>query len=131
TEAARQFRDLTVEEARRKVVEELTTRGLVRRILTITHEVPTCERSWDPIEIIPMKEFYLKQLDFVPQLTKIAKTLKFHPETHRQILLDWIGSINIDWPFLDDDTTGLRSRYGTARSVDAQICRSPVCITGH
>src|SRR2546422_9774213 len=27
--------------------------------------------------------------------------------------------------------SGLRSRYGTARSVDAQICRSPVCITGH
>ena len=107
TEAAGQFRDLTVEEARRKVVEELTTRGLVRRILTITHEVPTCERSWDPIEIIPMKEFYLKQLDFVPQLTKIAKTLKFHPETHRQILLDWIGSINIDWPI------SRRRYYGT------------------
>ena len=107
TEAAGQFRDLTVEEARRKVVEELTTRGLVRRILTITHEVPTCERSGDPIEIIPMKEFYLKQLNFVPQMTKIAKSLKFHPETHRQILLDWIGSINIDWPI------SRRRYYGT------------------
>jgi len=107
TEAAGRFRDLTVEEARRKVVEELTTRGLVRRILTITHEVPTCERSGDPIEIIPMKEFYLKQLNFVPQMTKIAKSLKFHPETHRQILLDWIGSINIDWPI------SRRRYYGT------------------
>ncbi len=68
TEAAGQFRDLTVEEARRKVVEELTARGQVRRTLTITHEVPTCERSGDPIEIIPMREFYLKQLDFIPQV---------------------------------------------------------------
>src|SRR3989442_15775801 len=98
TEAAGKFQDLTIEEARRKVIEELTASGLVRRILTIKHEVPTCERSGDPIEIIPMKEFYLKQLDFIPRLTKIAKTLKFHPETHRQILLDGIESINIDWP---------------------------------
>ena len=107
TEAAGQLRDLTVEEARRNVVEELTARGLVRRTLTITHEVPTCERSGDPIEIIPMREFYLKQLDFIPQLTKIAKSLKFRPDTHRQILLDWLGSINIDWPI------SRRRYYGT------------------
>ena len=107
TEAAGQLRDLTVEEARRNVVEELTARGLVRRTLTITHEVPTCERSGDPIEIIPMREFYLKQLDFIPQLTKIAKSLKFRPDTHRQILLDWIGSIAIDWPI------SRRRYYGT------------------
>jgi len=107
TEAAGQLRDLTVEEAKRNVVEELTARGLVRRTLTITHEVPTCERSGDPIEIIPMREFYLKQLDFIPQLTKIAKSLKFRPDTHRQILLDWLGSINIDWPI------SRRRYYGT------------------
>jgi valyl-tRNA synthetase len=107
TEAAGQFRDLTVEDARKKVIEELTARGFVRRILTIKHEVPTCERSGDPIEIIPMKEFYLKQLDFIPQLTKIAKSLKFHPDAHRQILLDWLGSINIDWPI------SRRRYYGT------------------
>src|SRR2546421_576124 len=107
TEAAGKFQDLTIEEARRKVIEELTASGLVRRILTIKHEVPTCERSGDPIEIIPMKEFYLKQLDFIPRLTKIAKSLKFHPDSHRQILLDWLGSINIDWPI------SRRRYYGT------------------
>src|SRR3989475_247741 len=107
TEAAGKFQDFTIEEARRRVIEELTASGLVRRILTIKHEVPTCERSGDPIEIIPMKEFYLKQLDFIPRLTKIAKSLKFHPDSHRQILLDWLGSINIDWPI------SRRRYYGT------------------
>ena len=107
TEAAGKFQDFTIEEARRKVIEELTVSGLVRRILTIKHEVPTCERSGNPIEIIPMKEFYLKQLDFIPRLTKIAKSLKFNPAPHRQILLDWLGSINIDWPI------SRRRYYGT------------------
>ena len=107
TEAAGKFQDFTIEEARRRVIEELTVSGLVRRILTIKHEVPTCERSGNPIEIIPMKEFYLKQLDFIPRLTKIAKSLKFNPAPHRQILLDWLGSINIDWPI------SRRRYYGT------------------
>jgi valyl-tRNA synthetase len=107
TEAAGPYRDLTVEEARRKVVEDLSARGLLRRTLTITHQVPTCERSGTPIEIIPMKEYYLKQLEFIPKLTKMAKAFKFHPETHRQILLDWIGSVSIDWPI------SRRRYYGT------------------
>ena len=107
TESAGKFQDFTIEEARRRVIEELTVSGLVRRILTIKHEVPTCERSGNPIEIIPMKEFYLKQLDFIPRLTKIAKSLKFNPAPHRQILLDWLGSINIDWPI------SRRRFYGT------------------
>jgi valyl-tRNA synthetase len=107
TEAAGRFRDLAVEEARDKVIEQLQTRGLVRQILSIVHQVPTCERSRTPIEIVPMKEYYLKQLNFLPRLTRIAKTLKFHPEAHRSILLDWIKSITIDWPI------SRRRYYGT------------------
>ncbi len=107
TEATGQYRDMTVEEARAKIVEELRAKGLLRRVLTVSHQVPTCERSGTPIEIIPMKEYYLKQLAFIPQLTRMAKSFKFHPETHRQILMDWIHSISIDWPI------SRRRYYGT------------------
>lgn len=107
TEAAGRFRDLTLEEARAKMIEELQTRGLLKQTLPIIHQVPTCERSGTIIEIIPMKEYYLKQLDFIPNLTKIAKTLKFHPEQHRIILLNWLKSITIDWPI------SRRRYYGT------------------
>src|SRR5437016_12594953 len=86
TEAAGTFQDFTIGEARRKVIEELTASGLVRRILTIKHEVPTCERSGDPIEIIRMKECYLKEREFIPRLTKIATPRKFNPTHHRQII---------------------------------------------
>jgi valyl-tRNA synthetase len=107
TEAAGQFRDLPVEEARAKVIEELQMKGLLRQTLSIIHQVPTCERSRTTIEIIPMKEYYLKQLNLLPKLTRIAKTLRFHPEANRSILLDWIRSITIDWPI------SRRRYYGT------------------
>ena len=34
------------------------------------HRTPLCERSKTPIEIIPLEDYYLKQLDFNPKLRK-------------------------------------------------------------
>ena len=107
TEAAGPFQGLKVEEARSKIIEDLRSKGLLKQTISISHQVPTCERSRTPIEIIPMGEYYLKQLDFTPQLKKMGESLKFHPEQHRSILLNWINSMTIDWPI------SRRRYYGT------------------
>ena len=73
----------------------------------IMHRTPLCERSRTPIEIIPMKDYYIKQLEFVPKIKELSKKLSFHPETHRQILDNWLESISIDWPI------SRRRFYGT------------------
>jgi valyl-tRNA synthetase len=120
TEASGQLRGLTVREARARLIEEIQEKGLLRESLSIIHEVPTCERSGDPIEIIPMKEYYLRQLEFLPRLTSIARTLKFHPESHRSLLLDWLKSITIDWPI------SRRRYYGTEIPIwYCTKCRTP------
>lgn len=107
TDSAGPYRGLKVEEARSKIIEDLSSKGLLRQTISISHQVPTCERSRTPIEIIPMGEYYLKQLDFTPQLNKMAESLKFHPEQHRTILMNWIKSMTIDWPI------SRRRYYGT------------------
>ena len=107
SENAGKYAGLTVEEARRKITEDLEKMGLIEKKEKIMHRTPICYRSKNPIEIIPMKEFYLKQLDFIDEIRKIALKLKFHPEMHRQILLNWIDSITIDWPI------SRRRYYGT------------------
>ena len=68
------------------------------KVEQIQHRTPLCERSHTPIEIIPMQEFYLKQLEFIPKLKKLAKEMDFHPEMHRQILLNWMNSLTTDYP---------------------------------
>lgn len=88
---------LRVEEARERIVEELRKRGLLVKVERIMHRTPVCERSHTPIEIIPMKEYYLKQLDYLPKMRELAYKMIFHPDTHRQILLNWIDSVRIDW----------------------------------
>ena len=107
TEAAGPYKGLKVEEARKKIVKDLKSLDLIEKVERIKHNVPICERSKIPIEIIPMKEFYLKQLPFKEKMLKIAEKLIFLPEIHKQILINWIENLHIDWPI------SRRRYYGT------------------
>ncbi len=98
TENAGDYAGLSVAQAREKIIEDLEKAGLVEKKETISHRIPLCDRSKTPIEIIPMKEFYIKQIEFVKHMRMFAESLKLYPESARQILLDWIDSISIDWP---------------------------------
>ncbi|MBI2184751.1 MAG: valine--tRNA ligase [Thaumarchaeota archaeon] len=107
TSVAGSYAGLKVKAARETIIKDLTERGLVEKVETISHRTPMCERSRTQIEIIPMTEYYLKQLNTVPKIQRSAKTMIFHPESHRQILLNWVNSISIDWPI------SRRRFYGT------------------
>jgi valyl-tRNA synthetase len=107
TEHAKQFSNLSPKQARNKIIEELTNQELVIKIETISHRTPICERSKTPIEIISLEDYYLKQIDFKAKLLEYSKKIKFYPEMHRQILINWINSIAIDWPI------SRRRFYGT------------------
>ncbi|HYB84418.1 MAG TPA: valine--tRNA ligase [archaeon] len=98
TGAAGPYQGLPIQEGRNRILQDLTAEGLLEKTEKIRHRTPMCSRSNTPIEIIPMKEYYLKQLSFVSQLKKLARRLIFHPDSSRQILLDWLNSISIDWP---------------------------------
>ncbi len=107
TEVAGKYANLKIEDARKAIIEDLEKEGLIVKKEEIVHSKPICDRSKTPIEIIPMPEFYLKQVAFKKILKKIQKKIKFHPEKHRQRLLDWIESITTDWPI------SRRRYYGT------------------
>ncbi len=90
---------LTVSDARKKMAEELEKSDLiVEKIPTSEHRTPICERSKDAIEFIDMPEFYVKQVEFKADMKKHAKKMKFFAPKSRQIMLDWIDSVSIDWP---------------------------------
>lgn len=107
TEFAGMFSNLRIKEARSKIIDELEKQGLVEKIEIISHRTPLCERSKTQIEIISLEDYYLKQVDFKSNLLEQSKDIKFYPEMHRQILLNWVNSIAIDWPI------SRRRFYGT------------------
>ncbi len=97
-ENAGKYEGLTVKEAREKITEDLQELGVVKKIEKIMHRTPFSERGKHPIEIIPMKEYYLKQIPFLDEVRKCAEKIKFHPEYYKQLLFDWINSVTMDWP---------------------------------
>ncbi|MCL7402355.1 MAG: valine--tRNA ligase [Thaumarchaeota archaeon] len=98
TEVTGKYSGMRVVDAREAITRDLEEAGLVVKIEEIIHRTPICERSKTPIEIIPMKEYYLKQLDFVNDLLNVIEKMKFHPPHHKRLLIDWINSLRIDWP---------------------------------
>ena len=121
SEKAGKYAGLTVEEARRRIIEDLKSQGLLIKQEKILQRTPICWRSKDPIEFIPMKEFYLKQIDFVDDIRKIADEIKFLPPESKQILLNWLDSISTDWPI------SRRRYYGTEIPIwYCKNCGKPV-----
>lgn len=107
TGVAGAYSGLKVKQAREKITEDLQNQGFVEKIENVVHRTPISERSKTPIEIIPMEEYYLKQMDSVAKIRTIGLEIVFHPSMHKQILMNWLDSISIDWPI------SRRRYYGT------------------
>lgn len=107
TESAGAYAGLKVKQAREKIIEDLQNQKMVEKIENINHRTPISERSKIPIEIIPMEEYYLRQKESVQKIREIGSNIVFHPSMHKQILMNWLDSISIDWPI------SRRRFYGT------------------
>jgi valyl-tRNA synthetase len=106
-ENAGHLKGLKVREARERMREDLEKGGYLRKTEKVMHPVPICERSKDEIEFIEMDELYLKQMDFREELRGIAEQMNFYDPNSRNIMLDWINSLAMDWPI------SRRRYYGT------------------
>ncbi len=107
TESAGDYQGLKPKQARAKIIEDLENSGLIEKIEEISHRTPLSERSKTPIEIVPMEEYYLKQKDSIDKMKKLGSEIEFYPNMHKQILMNWLESISIDWPI------SRRRFYGT------------------
>ena len=98
-ENAGDLKGLTIIEGRKKIVEAMQQKGLLKKITpTSAHRTPISERSGAAIEFIEMPEYYLKQIEFKDDMRRIAQEVNIYAPKSRQILLDWIDEISIDWP---------------------------------
>jgi len=96
-ENAGKYQGLTVNEARKRIIQDLKTDGKIIKTERIKQRRPICWRSKNPIEFVPMKEYYLKQVEFKNEILQIADKMEFFAPESKQILIDWINSVGIDW----------------------------------
>jgi len=98
TEAAGPYAGMKVERARARAIEDLRAQGAVEKTEDIQHQAPICSRSRTPIEFVSSDAWYMRQLEFRDDLKRVAQQMDFRPARFRQLLIDWIDGLTIDWP---------------------------------
>jgi valyl-tRNA synthetase len=98
TDAAGEYAGLKVEEARKKIIEALEAAGKMAGHQMVAQKFPVSERSKAAVELVLLREWYVKQTHCQDDLRRLAGEMEFHPDKHRQLLLDWIETVTIDWP---------------------------------
>ena len=98
TKIAGEYSGLKVKDARDAVIEHLDSVGKIHQIIEKEQEVPVSERGKNPVEIILLKEWYVRQTHIQDRLEQLSGDIEFHPPRNKQFLLDWMENISIDWP---------------------------------
>jgi len=89
---------LKVKDAREAVIAQLETAGRIVNIEVRDQEVPVSERGKNPVEIILLKEWYVRQTHIQDRMREHAEEINFIPPRNKQFLLDWMENVSIDWP---------------------------------
>lgn len=91
---------LTIDEARKRIVEELKKLKLIVKEKKIKHRVlshterASCQRG---IELISQIQWFIKVKEFGKEIIKNSKEIKWYPKKLRARLIDWAKSMDWDW----------------------------------
>ncbi|MEE2747582.1 MAG: class I tRNA ligase family protein [Candidatus Thermoplasmatota archaeon] len=89
---------LSVKDARAAIIEYLEAEDRIANIEVRSQEVPVSERGKNPVEIILLKEWYVRQTHIQDRMRDHIEEINFIPSRNKQFLLDWMDNVSIDWP---------------------------------
>jgi len=91
------YEGLTIQEAKKAIVEDLEKQGLLVKTEPTQQEIGLCDRCDTPIEILETKQWFMKTRQLTEHLEKVANTLKWYPNYMKTRLIDWAKSLDWDW----------------------------------
>jgi len=100
TEAAGKLAGMKIADARKTVVEELEKENRLSKVEDYKHNVlchterSSCE---NPLELLPMEQWFIKVKDWLPEILKAARGMRWFPEYTLRRLEDWCESMDWDW----------------------------------
>ena len=98
TEISGPLSGLSVIEARKKAIDILEQENKLSSIKDHDQEIPVSERGNNPVEIILLKEWYVRQTHTLERMNELVSDINFIPPRNKQFLDDWMQNISIDWP---------------------------------
>jgi valyl-tRNA synthetase len=97
TEAAGDLVGLPIAAARARIVASLRERGLLLAEQSITQSVRVHERCDTPVEYIVAPQWFVRALDFQPELLAAGERIAWHPEHMGARYQQWVENLKWDW----------------------------------
>ncbi len=97
TKLAGKYASLKINEARKKIIDDLRAKNLLKKEEKIMHTVNVHERCGKEIEIINTKQWFVKYLDLKEEFLKQAKKIRWIPEYMRIRYDNWVNGLQWDW----------------------------------
>ncbi|HEY4675232.1 MAG TPA: valine--tRNA ligase [Candidatus Bathyarchaeia archaeon] len=91
------YAGLTINEARKAIIEDLKAAGLFDKTEKIKQEIGICDRCHSPVEILEHKQWFMKTRTLTDKVEKTANEIVWYPDYMKTRLIDWARSLDWDW----------------------------------
>jgi valyl-tRNA synthetase len=107
---AGKFEGLYAKQARAAIVEEMEKKGLIEKIdEDYTHRVGVCYKCKNPIEPLPLEQWFIKMEPLAKGAIKVVREgkVKIHPKNFEKLYLQFLENIR-DWNISRQTVWGMR-----------------------
>ena len=88
---------MTTGEARKAIAKDLETNGLLVKTEKIKQEIGSCDRCETRVEILELKQWFMKTRVLTDKVEKTANEIAWYPDYMKTRLIDWARSLDWDW----------------------------------
>ena len=92
-----EYSGLKIKDARKKILEDLKTNGLIKEQKQIKHSVNVHDKCGNEIEFIETEQWFTKILDKKNELISQAKKINWRPELMFKRYENWVKGLEWDW----------------------------------
>jgi valyl-tRNA synthetase len=91
------YAGLTINQARKAIVEHLEAAGLLKKSEPLAQEVGVCDRCKSHVEILEIKQWFMKTRALTGKIVETANEVAWYPDYMKARLIDWAKSLDWDW----------------------------------
>jgi len=97
TKNAGKYADMKTGEAKKAILQNLKSEGLLGKTETTSQEVSLCWRCKTPIEILEREQWFMKTRMLTDLVEENALEIQWYPDYMKHRLIDWAKSLEWDW----------------------------------
>ena len=101
------YEGLKINEARKKILEELKEKDLIAEQKQISHAVNAHDKCGTEIEFLPTEQWFIKILDKKKKFIEQGNKIKWHPEFMHKRYDNWVNGLEWDWNISRDRHFGV------------------------